>query len=113
MPAVFVFFYKIVYGFVAVPLPDHVQYSDRISRYCHSMTFRQVYTSRDYYKYSFYPLAIILWDALPESVVCLQSLDAFEAAICMLQHSRPQSHKACFLGRSTELSEIQVFVKYV
>ena len=35
-------FYKIVYGFVAVPLPDHVQYSHRISRYCHSLTFRQV-----------------------------------------------------------------------
>ena len=43
-------FYKIVYGLVAVPLPYHVQYSHRISRYCHSMTFRQVYTSRDYYK---------------------------------------------------------------
>ena len=38
-------FYKIVYGLVAVPLPDHVQYSHRISRYCYSMTFRQVYTS--------------------------------------------------------------------
>ena len=82
-------FYKIVYGLVAVPLPDHVQYSHRISRYCHSMTFRQVYTSRDYYKYSFYPLAIVQWNALPESVVCLQSLDAFKAAICKLQHSRP------------------------
>ena len=82
-------FYKIVYGLVAVPLPDHVQYSHRISRYCHSMTFRQVYTSRDYYKYSFHPLAIVQWNALPESVVCQQSLDAFKAAICKLQHSRP------------------------
>ena len=82
-------FYKIVYGLVAVPLPDHVQYSHRISRYCHSTTFRQVYTSRDYYKYSFYPLAIVQWNALPESVVCLHSLDAFKAAICKLQHSRP------------------------
>ena len=58
-------FYKIVYGLVAVPLPDHVQYSHRISRYCHSMTFRQVYNSRDYYKYSFYPLDIVQWNALP------------------------------------------------
>ena len=35
-------FYKVVHGLVAVPLPDHVQYSNRISRYCYSMTFRQV-----------------------------------------------------------------------
>ena len=38
---------------------------------------------------TFYPLAIFQWNALPESVVCLQSLDAFKAAICKLQHSRP------------------------
>ena len=40
--------YKVVHGFVAVLLTDHVQYNNRISRYCHSMTFRQVHTSRDY-----------------------------------------------------------------
>ena len=43
-------FYKVVHGLVAVPLPDHVQYSNRISLYCHSMTFRQVSTSTNYYK---------------------------------------------------------------
>ena len=82
-------FYKIIYGLVAVPLPNYVQYNNRISRYCHSMTFRQVSTSTDYYKHSFFPLAIVQWNALPESLVCLQSLDAFKAAICKLQHSRP------------------------
>ena len=82
-------FYKIVYWLVAVPLPDYVQYNNRISRYCHSMTFGQVSTSTDFYKYSFFPLAIIQWNALPESIVCLQRLDAFKAAICKLQHSRP------------------------
>lgn len=82
-------FYKIVYGLVAVPLPSYVQYNHRISRYCHSMTFRQVSASKDCYKYSFFPLAIVQWNALPESVVCSQSLDAFKASICELQHSRP------------------------
>ena len=48
-------FYKIDYGLVAVPLPNYVQYNNRISRYCHSMTFRQDSTSTDYYKYSFFP----------------------------------------------------------
>ena len=51
-------FYKIVHCLVAVPLPEYIQYSNRVSRYCHSMTFRQVSSSTDYYKYSFFPLAI-------------------------------------------------------
>ena len=82
-------FYKIIYGLVAVPLPDYIQYNNRISRYCHAMTFRQVHTSSDFYKFSFFPLSIVQWNALPESIACLQSLDAFKAAVCELQHSRP------------------------
>ena len=37
-------FYKIVYGIVAIPLPDHIQRSTKASRF-NSMTFRQVYAS--------------------------------------------------------------------
>ena len=48
-------FYKVIHGFVEIQLPDYIQYSNRISRYCHSMTFRQVPTSRHYYKYSSFP----------------------------------------------------------
>ena len=47
-------FYKIVNGLVAVPLPDYIQPAHRISRYCHYMTFRQIHTGKDYYKYSFH-----------------------------------------------------------
>ena len=41
-------FCKIVYGLVAVPLPNYVQPTHRISRYCHSMTYRQIQTSTNY-----------------------------------------------------------------
>ena len=82
-------FYKIVHGLVAVPLPEYILYSNRVSRYCHSMTFRQVSTSTDYYKYSFSPLAIVQWNALPQSVASSQSLEVFKTAVCKLQHSRP------------------------
>ena len=41
-------FFKMVYGLVVVPLPDYIEQSNRISRYCHSMTFRQLHTSKDY-----------------------------------------------------------------
>ena len=75
-------FYKVIHGLVTVPLPDYIHYSNGISRYFHSMTFRQVSTSTDYYKLSFFPLAIVQWNSLPESVACLQSLDAFKATVC-------------------------------
>ena len=81
--------YKIVYGLVTVPLPDYIKPTNRVSRYCHSMTFRQLNTSTNYYKYSFFPLAIVQWNALPEAVVSLQDLDSFKVAVSKLQHSRP------------------------
>ena len=46
--------YKIINSLVAVPLPDYLQSTHRISRYCHSMTFRQIHTDKDYYKYSLF-----------------------------------------------------------
>ena len=82
-------FYKIVNGLVAVPLPVYIQPTHRISRYCHSMTFRQIHTDKDSYKYSFFPLAIVQWNALPESVVISSSLDSFKATIGELQHPKP------------------------
>ena len=48
-------FYKIINNLVAVPLPDYVQPNTRPSRRGHSMTFCQLYTPTDYYKYSFSP----------------------------------------------------------
>ena len=81
-------FYKILHGLVAVPLPDYIQYSNRISRYFHSMTFRQVSTSTDYYKYSFFPVTIVQWNSLPQSAACSQSLKSL-TTVCKLQHSCP------------------------
>ena len=52
-------FYKILNGLMAVPLPDYIQPTHRISRYCHSMTFRQIHTDNDRYKYSFFPLGVV------------------------------------------------------
>ena len=73
-------FYKIVYGLVAVPLPNYVQPTHRVSRYCHSMTYRQIL---------FFPLAIVQWNALPEAVASLPDLNLFKVAVSKLQHTRP------------------------
>ena len=82
-------FFKIVHGLVAVTLPDYIQPSNRISRNCHSMTFRLLHTTKNYYKYSFLPLAIVQRNALPETVACLPDLDSFKVSVSKLQHSKP------------------------
>ena len=82
-------FFKIVHGLVALPLPEYIEPSNRISRYCHSMTFRQLQTSTNYYKYSFFPLAIVQRNALPADVACLPDLESFKVAVSKLQHPRP------------------------
>ena len=61
-------FYKIVDCLVALPLPHYMEPVVRPSR-CNSMNFQQLHTGKDYYKYSFFPLAILQWNALPEYVV--------------------------------------------
>ena len=53
-------FFIIVYGLVTVPLSHYIRPVVRSSR-CNSMNFRQLHTSEDYYKYSFFPLAIVQW----------------------------------------------------
>ena len=82
-------FYKIVYGLVAIPLLECIQPNLRVSRNCQSMTFRQVQTFRNFYKYSLFPLGIVQWNTLPETVAYLPTLDAFKDADGRLHPSRP------------------------
>ena len=39
---------------VAVPLPDYIKPNPRTSRRGHSMTFQQIHTGKEFYKYSFF-----------------------------------------------------------
>ena len=69
-----VLFFKLVHGLVAISLPDYIHPSHRISRHCHYLTFHQLHTTTNYYKYFFFPLAIVQWNALPADVACLPDL---------------------------------------
>ena len=51
-------FYKIIYGLVAIDLPPYVVHTLRILRNSHTLCFRQIQTTADYYKYSFYNRAV-------------------------------------------------------
>ena len=55
---------------------DHL-YSTRFKEYA----YKQPITTRDYYKYSFYPRTISEWNKLPREIVLSSSLAAFKNAI--------------------------------
>ncbi len=82
-------FYKIVYGLVAIPMPDYIHSNNRVFRYCHSITYRQIHTGANYYKYSFFPLAIVQWNALPEEVVLSKDFNVFKQAVSTIYHTKP------------------------
>ena len=48
-----------------------------------------VHTSKNFYKYSFFPLTLVQWNALTKSVVYLLTFDAFKEEVGKLHHSRP------------------------
>ena len=64
-------FYKIIYGLVAINMPSYyVVRPLRTVRISHTIGFCQIQTSVYYYKYSFYPLSIVLWNRLPAQISC-------------------------------------------
>ncbi|MCG7878314.1 MAG: reverse transcriptase family protein, partial [Candidatus Thiodiazotropha endolucinida] len=83
-------FYKIVHGLVAIDLPPYVVHPTRIShKNSHPLVYRQIHTRVDYYKYSFYPLAIVQWNRLPSNVALLPTFESFKRAVCMVSHPMP------------------------
>ena len=84
-----VLLYKIIYGYVAISLSSYVIPLPRASPTSHPLAYRQISTRTDYYKYSFYPLAIVQWNSLPAPITTLTDLDSFKRAVCQVCHSKP------------------------
>ena len=84
-------FYKIVHGLVEVPMPPYVVHPRVFTRHSksHPLAFIQIHTSADYYKYSFFPLAIVQWNMLPLSIALLPDLESFRLAVSSLTYSMP------------------------
>ena len=74
-----IMFYKNVYGLVAIPLPTHIQRQVRMTM--HPMHFIQIQTTANYYKYSFFPLAVVQWNNLPSQAVLSDDLSLFRSTI--------------------------------
>ena len=82
-------FYKIIYGLVAIDMPPYVVHPLRTPRNSHTLCFRQIQSTVDYYKYSFYPLSIVQWNRLPAHIALLSTFDSFKRAVCTVSHPMP------------------------
>ena len=85
-------FCKIVNNTVAVPFltlsnPTGGHPSAAVPRPPHRFS-RQLLTRKDFYKFSFFPLAVVQWNVLPESAVSLPSVDIFKAKTGKLQAAK-------------------------
>ena len=75
-------FYKVQFGLVAVPLPDVATRVPR-ERPGHPQ-FQTPYCRTNSYRDSFFPLAIVQWNALPSSVACQARLPLLQADLSSL-----------------------------
>ena len=83
--------YKIMNGLVAVPLPTYFQRTTSKTRHglSHPFAIRQIHTSFNFYKYSFFPLAVWQWNRLPSNVVLLPTLTQFSVSFRSREHQMP------------------------
>ena len=69
-----VMLYKIIFGIVSVPIPPYFLTPVRSSARNHPYHLFQIYTTKDYYKFSFFPRTAVLWNNLPHNIVTLWTL---------------------------------------
>lgn len=74
-------FFKIVHGLVAIPIPSYLEPPRRATRHTHQHTFRQIHTTANLYKFTFFPATVILWNSLPHYMVTLPDLPTFKQAV--------------------------------
>ena len=60
-------FDKIQYGLVAMQMRSYITHHSQYNPF----GFRQVFARTDYYRFSFYPMTIVLWNRLPAKIVLL------------------------------------------
>ena len=84
-----ILFYKIVYNLVAVPLLQYISHPVRMTRHMHPLHFVQIPATVSYYKYLFFPLAIVQWNQLPHHIPVLSDLDFFRSAVRTVSHLMP------------------------
>ena len=70
--------FKIIHDLVDIPANEYLTPASNRTRSQHSLKFRQISTSSDYYKFSFFPRSVCHWNSLPANVAEAPSLVSFK-----------------------------------
>ena len=79
-------FYKMVTGLVTIGPLQVTQQISRPSRRTHALTYLAMMTTKDVYRYSFYPRTIFIWNSLPSAVVTAPSIETFRSRVSSLTY---------------------------
>ena len=72
---------KITHNLVAINPDFYISSQTSLSRHSHSLRYKPFSTSTDYFKISFIPHTVVLWNALSPDIVSASSLDQFKSQI--------------------------------
>ena len=76
-----IFFYKVIHHLVAIPYSSLLIPVDTRTRHTNPNSFRHIQTSKDCYKYSYFPRSITLWNQLPKTFTTADTVDGFKSMI--------------------------------
>ena len=110
--------YQLTNGVVATP---HIPYllphshAPRSSRHAHTLQHATYQCRTNYFKYSYFPHTVVLWNALPQAVVSSPTLEAFKTSPSAMRllisgtvpESQTQQHQSIWASTLTELCAIK------
>ena len=79
--------YRVVNDLVMIPKDQLIPNTSNTRG--HHMKFQTLYAKRNYYKYTFFPSFIPLWNALPESAVSAATIDVFKDELADVVLKKP------------------------
>ena len=83
-------FNKFHLNLVAIPINDFLTPMTRTARHSHSLSYRLISATTDYYKYSYFLRTVFHWNQLPSPmVVHLPTPEQFNAAVSRIEHISP------------------------
>ena len=75
-------FYKISHNLVAINAQEYLTPLTQIlTRHNHPLHYQTFSTRTDYFKYSFFPHSVVLWNSLPHSILTASSLNQFKTLV--------------------------------
>ena len=81
--------YNVTYDLVAIPASQYLTRNTRLSSHIHPLSYRQIPTLKDCYRFTFFSRSIIHWNALPAHIPVLPTLAHFRSAVCQVIHVSP------------------------